>query len=45
MGLNFKKGRIPNSIKNYAKKMVDEHGAWAYHYECYNCGFDKKYPD
>lgn len=25
--------------------MVDEHGVLAYHYECYNCGFDKKYPD
>lgn len=46
MGLNFKKGRIPNSIKDYAKKMVDEHGDyWGYYYECYNCGFDEKYPD
>lgn len=45
MGLNFKRGRIPNSIKRYAERMVDKYGLLAYHYECYNCAFDRNYPD
>ena len=40
MGLNRKRGRIPNSIKQYAKEEVDQHGPMAYHYACYNCAFD-----
>lgn len=40
MGLNRKRGRIPNSIKNLAKTHVDEEGHMAYHYACYNCAFD-----
>ncbi len=40
MGLNRKRGRIPNSIKDMAKRAVDEQGFMAYHYACYNCGFD-----
>lgn len=44
MGLNFKKGRIPNDIKRHAEKMVDEHGALAYHYACYDTAFGMDYP-
>lgn len=39
MGLNNKRGRIPNSIKEHAKREVDQHGYMAYHYACYNTGF------
>lgn len=40
MGLNRKRGRIPNSIKEMAKNEVDKHGSLAYHFACYNCAFD-----
>lgn len=39
MGLNRKRGRIPNSIKQMAKMEVDKYGGRAYHYACYNTGF------
>lgn len=39
MGLNRKRGRIPTSIKEQAKSMVDQHGGMAYHYACYDTGF------
>lgn len=40
MGLNRKRGRISNRIKERAKKEVDSYGRMAYHYACYNCAFD-----
>ena len=40
MGLNCKRGRIPNYIKQAAKEAVDESGHMAYHYACYNCSFN-----
>jgi hypothetical protein len=44
MGLNYKRGRIRNSIKTLAKSQVEIYGAMAYHYACYDCAFDKSYP-
>ena len=44
MGLNNKRGRIPNYIKEWAKREVDQYGALAYQYACYNTGFSITYP-
>lgn len=40
MGLNRKRGRIPNVIKEAAKQAVDEGGIMAYHYACYECAWE-----
>lgn len=40
MGLNRKRGRIPNVIKEAAKQAVDESGFMAYHYACYDCAWE-----
>lgn len=39
MGLNHRRDRIPNSIKQLAKSEVDKYHGMAYHYACYNTGF------
>ena len=41
IGLNRKRGRIPNSVKERAKQEVDIYGGMAYHYACYSTGFGK----